>query len=142
MCRRAFGALTLRFVSGTLLALGTAPSDSLAFDSATLCAWHRTWHGPYALATPLRGYYVPRCAGRCDRDVYSDRWGYAGNGTCMTCGEAIEGCNNPESAWAYPPQAGVGFGPARLERLGQIPNDLGIGVAQPAGTPQLEPPRR
>jgi hypothetical protein len=136
------GALTLRLVSGTLLAFGMAPTDSLAFDSATWCAWQRTWHGPYALATPLRQYYVPRYPGRCDRDDYAGRWGYAGDGTCLTCDGTIEGRSDHESSWAYPPQAGLGFGPTKLERLGQIPNDLGIGGTQPAGTPQPEPPRR
>jgi hypothetical protein len=137
----AMGAFTLRFVSGSLIALGIALSDGLAFDSATWCAWQRTWYGPYALARPLRQYYVPRYPGRCDRDVYAGRWGSAGDGTSM-CDETIEGRSHEESSWAYPPQAGLGFGPSRFERLGQIPNDLGIGGTSPAGTPQPEPPRQ
>jgi hypothetical protein len=35
----------------------------------------------------------------------------------------------------YPPEAGIGFEPVQFQRLGQIPNDLGIGGAEPAATP-------
>jgi hypothetical protein len=35
----------------------------------------------------------------------------------------------------YPPEAGIGFEPVQFQRLGQIPNDLGVGVAEPAGAP-------
>jgi hypothetical protein len=44
--------------------------------------------------------------------------------------------------WAYSPAAGFGFGAAQFERLGQIPNDLGGGGLQAAGSPQSAPPGR
>jgi hypothetical protein len=97
----------------------------------TWSAWSQTWHGPNALETPLRGYFIPRMPGRCDR-------GYLGDG-------CVEGVANPSDrrtcevnhACSYPPQAGVGFEPVEFERLGQVPNDM-----DPGGLPTAEPPDR
>jgi hypothetical protein len=35
----------------------------------------------------------------------------------------------------YPPEAGTGFEPVQFQRLGQIPNDLGVGSGPAAGPP-------
>ena len=100
-----------------------APSDSLAFDSATICAWKRTWHAQYALATPLRPYFVPRLPGRCDREVYAAGCDCAG-GSLYAESAAPFNCPAPGPGWMYRPEAGSGFEPVQFERLGQIPNDL------------------
>jgi hypothetical protein len=99
----------------------------------TWCAWSATWHGPYALDTPLRGYYIPRMPGRCDRGV-----DFAAGESCC-CGESV--LSNPAGqagqSCGYPPAAGFAFEPVQLERLGQVPNDL-----EPGGLTSGEPPNR
>jgi hypothetical protein len=86
----------------------------------TWCAWSETWHAPYALETPLRGYYIPRTPGCCSREFEA--------GTCG-CGVANAGCSTSGAryGWCYPPEAGVGFEPVQFERLGQVPNDMELG---------------
>jgi hypothetical protein len=111
-----------------------APNASLACDSHTICAWRRTWHAQYAPATPLRGYFVPRMPGRCDREVFAAGCDYAG-GSPYSDGTAPFNYPAPGPGWMYHPEAGIGFEPVQLQRLGQIPNDLGVGTEPPAGAP-------
>jgi hypothetical protein len=88
----------------------------------TWCAWSQTWHAYNGLDTPLRAYYIPRTPGSCSREVYAShgRSGCAGFvADDAPCAAAAGGC--------YPPQAGIGLEPVRLERLGQIPNDMNLG---------------
>ena len=99
-----------------------------AFDGTTLCRWRRTWHGPNAVWTPLNAYYIPRPADPCEYGGY-------GNG----CGAAVDGGNVLENEIGYDSEQAVPYGftetpglPAGLERLGQIPNDLGIAGGAPA----------
>jgi len=94
---------------------GTWHAGYRYFDGTTLAAWYRTWHGPYALATPLRGYYVPRTPGNCDFE-------HSLPGDCGTHGAS--GCS-------YPPVSSVGFEPVQFERLGKIPNELKLAGALP-----------
>jgi hypothetical protein len=105
-------------------------------DGCTKCAWSRTWHGPNALATPLREYYIPRPPQCCC---------YNGCEPCMA---------NPGGAgWEMPadtnypsrmtltsevsPEAAAGFSPAQFERLGKVRNELDVLGA--AGTPARAP---
>jgi hypothetical protein len=118
----------------TLCAASFATQSSWAFDSATICAWKRTWHAQYAPATPLRPYFVPRMPGRCDREAYAGGWDCAGDP--LSSGHAYRyNYPAPGPGWMYPPEAGIGFEPVQFQRLGQIPNDLGVGAADPAGVP-------
>ncbi len=108
-------------------------------DRSTICAWHRTWHGPNALATPLNGYFMPRPPAGCAYDGYA-----AGCG----CGEVIgksyvtmwpEGCDGELVCYGVPDcdSAALGLEPSGLERLGQVPNDLelagGLAGERPSG---------
>ena|SRR3990172_602241 len=100
-------------------------------DGTTLCAWHRTWHGPNALTTPLTGYYIPRlpaycgyndCAGNCAEPVgesYVTLW-------------ELEGEREP-AADCFP--ADLGLESSGLERLGQVPNDLELSAGVPGASP-------
>ena len=117
-------SLALLLISGAFLAM---PADCRAFHGSTVHAWHQTWHSPYALDTPLRGYFIPRLPGRCDRDAYADGYG-------CTDGNAA-GCVHVSGAHGFFPPAEPGLFPAQFERLGPIPNDRGIGAALPAGSP-------
>jgi hypothetical protein len=83
------------------------------FDGTTRAAWYQTWHGPNALATPLRPYYIPRDWKWCDLE---------------DC-DASENCPNGA---AFPAAAAVGFEPMEFERLGRIPNDFALGGVAPA----------
>jgi hypothetical protein len=80
------------------------------YDGHTRCMWHRTWHGPNALATPLRQYYIPRTYAYCCCNGYG--------GPC--CHEMCELEAAPVET------ARVGFEPVQFERLGQIPNELDL----------------
>jgi hypothetical protein len=84
-------------------------ADCRAGDSATIHAWRRTFHGPNVLATPLRGYFIPRrptCLG-------------AGMGFDYTAGAGP--CESPQpQSWLEP---------AAFERLGQIPNEFAVDSA-------------
>jgi hypothetical protein len=108
---------------------------TLACCSDTFWAWHRTWHAPNPLATPLRGYFVPRMPGRCDREAYAGGWDYAGGSVCGAPGLANGGCTGQDVRGLYPPEAGLGLEPATLERLGHIPNDFDLGAPLPTGAP-------
>lgn len=105
------------------------------FDGSTLCRWHRTWHGPNANWTPLSPYYIPRPTDTCKygghrADCYSDGCAAAAGGSYFSENAAeYEGGN----LFGYAESAEI---PVGLERLGQIPNDLGISGGTAA------PPRR
>jgi hypothetical protein len=107
------------------------------FDGSTLCRWHRTWHGPNSNWQPLTRYYVPRPADPC-------KYGMGHNGV-VNSGVQVAGCcgmdesadfptdyavsSTANHAWADTPSLQPGF-----ERLGQIPNDLGISSGGPIPT--------
>jgi hypothetical protein len=109
------------------------------FDETTLCRWHRTFHQPNYLWRPLTPYFMPRPADPCmyggvGRSCYEDP-SFAAAG----CGILVEG----ECYVGYGDAAGqgglTGYGeapavPMGLERLGQIPNDLGM-AGGAAGAP-------
>jgi hypothetical protein len=84
-------------------------------DDCTLCAWHRTWYGPNALATPIRMYYIPRppeCS-ECDGYKY---------GLVLESVPAERVVMSSEVS----PAAAAGFWPAEYERLGHIRNELDV----------------
>jgi hypothetical protein len=110
-----------------------SPGNCGAYETSTFCAWKRTWHGPNALATPLRGYYVPRMSGRCDRGDYAGGWGCSGSEDCDT--GHVKSQVAPAAPRMYPPELCIGFEPVQFERLGQVPNDLELGSAAPVGAP-------
>ena len=109
------------------------PPSSHACDPEMIWAWKRTWHAPNALATPLRGYFIPRFPGRCDRAAYADGWSCANNLGCADPGMVHTDGMSQTPRWDYAPRAGIGFEPVQFERLGQIPNDFGLEGVQPAG---------
>jgi hypothetical protein len=99
------------------------------FDGSTLCRWSQTWHGPNSIWRPLRPYYVPRPADPCLYGGYGHGCRFAVDVECYT--EDSAECENGNLA---------GYGespamPAGLERLGQIPNDLGISAGAAPGAP-------
>ncbi len=104
------------------------------FDGSTLCRWSRTWHGPNSLRQPLDPYFIPRRTDPCDFGGYARCCGDHG------CQMAIERDYVMEHPVAYEDGnafadgglSDAGLQPG-LERLGQIPNDLGIAGAMPAG---------
>ena len=101
------------------------------FDGTTLCRWHRTAHGPNSVWRPLRRYYVPRPADPCM---------YGGYGRCCPPDDNEVGIDLTESAHEYEGGDLSGYGglpelTAGLERLGQVPNDLGISAAAAAPRP-------
>jgi hypothetical protein len=131
------------------LALFAAAASAVAcraehFDGSTLCRWSRTWHGPNSIWRPLSPYYVPRPADPCLHGVYGHGW-HAGNryaDGCYAdgCGYAVEGGYFNENVAEYDGENLTGYGdlpaiPVGLERLGQIPNDLGISGGAPTGAP-------
>jgi hypothetical protein len=83
------------------------------FDGTTRAAWYQTWHGPNALATPLRPYYIPRDWNWCVAEHYND-------------------AENCEDGGIYPAAAAAGFEPLEFERLGRIPNDFAVSNVAPA----------
>jgi hypothetical protein len=102
-------------------------------DGCTKCAWSRTWHGPNALATPLRQYYIPRppqCCScyDCDRRMAnpdSPSWGMPGDTNCQNS-TTVASCQ-------VSPEAMAGFSPVQSERLGRVRNELD--VVAPIGAP-------
>jgi hypothetical protein len=125
-----------------LLAAAATPDMALAgggycwycpfADCRTHYAWHRTWHGPNTLATPLTGYFIPRKPGVCEFDDCAVDCGdfvaqsymiLPTDGDCQT-----EGCEHGCPAPCVVEASG-------LERLGQIPNDLELSVGGPSATP-------
>ncbi len=102
-------------------------------DGCTKCAWSRTWHGPNALATPLRQYYTPRPPQCCWCD------GCAGCNGCVNgaafevpCDRTCQSRLNVASI-EVSPEAAAGFTPAQAERLGKVRNELD--VVAPFGAP-------
>jgi len=115
--------------TGQCLAGGSAacsPGHGPA-DGCTYCAWHRTWHGPNVLATPLRGYYIPRkpaCCGGSDcavhcRELIGDL--YLAPWEMLAEGEPVADCC----------PACMALEPGGMERLGQLPNDLELSARVP-----------
>jgi hypothetical protein len=107
------------------------------FDGSTLCRWQRTWHGPNDIRRPLTAYYVPRPADPCQ---YGSRGHWGGDSGCS---ETIESNYLLEGESAYENGVEVQYGysdspglQAGMERLGQIPNDLGIAGGVPAAAVQ------
>jgi hypothetical protein len=106
------------------------PHHGPFFDGTTKCRWQRTWHGPNAIWTPLNPYFIPRPADPCKyvgygRDCYA-------NG----CGVSVEEGYFSEDAARYEDADVTDYGdspalPLGLERLGQIPNDIGIAGGAP-----------
>jgi hypothetical protein len=115
----------IRLLAPVFLALAMPSAGSHAWwngerivDGHTRYMWSRTWHGPNALAKPLRQYYIPRTRGHYDSD------GYIGDGGCQdegTAGIAVQYGGLP-----YPTAAVASFEPMQFERLGRVPNELDI----------------
>lgn len=109
----------------------------------TKCAWKRTWHGPNALATPLRQYYIPRPPACC---WYSDG--------ANTCGCAAEGCydsfdylkcqcqNDNTARPEIVVDASTGFSPPQFQRLGEVRNELDVAGAAVAPSARQAAPAR
>jgi hypothetical protein len=140
---RVFRNPVLLLMSPILAAIWATPGQCLAggpttysprhrpfFDGSTLCAWHRTWHGPNVLATPLRGYYIPRKPACCGSD-YAGHCGDLVGESCLTLWE-LEGECEP-AADCCP--ACMALEPAGMERLGQVPNDLELSAGAPGASP-------
>ena len=85
------------------LVVAIAAASCHAGNGQTVHAWKRTFYAYNALEQPLRPYFVPRRPGDCSRETR-----YGG-----------PGC-------PYPPSAAMGFEPVHFERLGHIPNELGV----------------
>jgi hypothetical protein len=132
---RLIPASRLKRIALVLLASSclATPNYCLAFDSATIYAWKRTWHAQYAPATPLRPYFVPRLPGRCDREDYAAGCNSA-DGSLYRVSPPFN-CPAPGPGWMYPPEAGIGFEPVQFQRLGQVPNDLAVGAEAAAAAP-------
>ena len=130
--------VTVRSASLLVVSIGAlvavAPRTSLAFDSVTRAAWHRTWHAPNALETPLRQYFIPRQPGQCDRAAFAEGYEYVDSHGVAQYPQGWDGYLAACESGA-PPAACVGCLPVRSERLGQIPNDLefdaAVGVSSP-----------
>jgi hypothetical protein len=106
---------------GALVAV--TPRTGMAFDRATFAAWHRTWHAPDGLETPLRLYFIPRFPGRCDRAVCDDGYEYVEfNGNVSRVQGRFSYAPPCETRDPLPGCAACLS--VRSERLGQIPNDL------------------
>jgi hypothetical protein len=105
------------------------------FDGSTRCRWHRTWHGPNAVWQPLSPYYIPRPPDSCKYGHNVYRAGYDASGFGCACGASgnylADGSivPGPDAAHGYGENPGMQAG---FERLGQIPNDLGISSNIPA----------
>ena len=102
-------------------------------DGWTKCAWSRTWHGPNALATPLREYYIPRPPQCC---WYNGCAAWYGNSNGATWEAPVDtNCQNRMvlAGTEVSPEAAVGFSPVQFERLGKVRNELD--VVSPMGGP-------
>lgn len=138
--RRFFGLLA--HMSFMLLAMVTAwlPTISNAadpyrephgrhFDGSTLCRWKRTWHGPNANWTPLSSYSIPRPADPC---LPGNRY-YGCKAVSYATAVDFAYFAPENSECAYADSAALQPG---LERLGHVPNDLGIAGALAEGPPR------
>jgi hypothetical protein len=105
-------------------------------DCYTRCAWHRTWHGPNALATPLTPYYIPRPPACCwSGGGLFDRGGGCGYNVGAAYGMTNDiACENPNLAITrdVSPEAAAVSSPVQSERLGKVPNELDL--VGPAGS--------
>jgi hypothetical protein len=102
-------------------------------DGCTKCAWSRTWHGPNALATPLREYYIPRPPQCCWHNGCAACKGYANGAAFEVPGDRICESRMNVARTEVSPEAAVGFSPAQTERLGKVRNELD--VVAPFGGP-------
>ena len=125
VCRHQFASSSL---SGSLtMPICDLPRSGWAFDSATICAWQRTWHGPICAGHAASALLCAALPGGCDREVYAGGWDCAGD-ALYADSAALSTGRHPGPGWMYPPEAGIGFEPVQFQRLGQIPNDLGLAV--------------
>jgi hypothetical protein len=118
-----------------------------AGDGTTLCRWSRIWHGPNSIWRPLTPYFMPRPADPClyggyGRSCYEDAsfaygCGFAAEGQGRYIGEDVVRYEG-ESLAGYGEAAGVSVG---LERLGQIPNEMGIAGGGAGVAPAARPGR-
>jgi len=115
-------------------AAATAAVDCRGGESAMICAWKRTFFGPNALATPLRGYFVPRPPGCGDpaRPAVLGPDCASPVVPSPDCASRLVLDPGFASRVFLEPGTDVGLGPVGLERLGQIPNDTDFG-ATPVG---------
>jgi hypothetical protein len=110
------------------------------FDGSTLAAWSRTWHGPYALATPISSYYVPRTPA-CG--CHSNFAACANGCTFVNADESVPvraSSNSNGYAPACALNGGFPCAEGGFELLGRIPNDMAIASPLPVGAPT--PPAR
>jgi hypothetical protein len=136
MSSRPIGSVRMISLSVALLGALAAvtPRTGMAFDRATFAAWHRTWHAPNGLETPLRPYFIPRFPGRCDRAAYAEGYGCEDlNGNAAYAQGRVGYAAPCETGNPLPPCAACLS--VRSERLGQIPNDLEAGAAATVGAP-------
>lgn len=134
MSPRSIGNVRLIFVSLALIGalVAVTPQTGMAYDRATFAAWHRTWHAPNGLETPLRPYFIPRFPGRCDRAAYDKGYGYVDLNGNATCAQGRVGYAAPCETGDPLPACSACLS-VRSERLGQIPNDLESGAAAVVG---------
>jgi hypothetical protein len=100
------------------------------FDGSVRAAWSRTWHAPTPWSTPLTPYYVPRTP------PYGCEGDFAG--CASRCGANVESCSGDlaEDLRGNGEYCGVEGG---FERIGQIPNELGIAGPAPPSAPPTPP---
>jgi hypothetical protein len=130
---RSFRNTVSLLISPLLAAIVLAPGDSLAVchpEYCTRCAWHRTWHGPNVLATPLSGYYIPRRPAMCDCYGCADGCGDA-VGESYALWPTDYDCEPGADCSADCCSAALALEPSGMERLGQIPNDLELSAGVP-----------
>jgi hypothetical protein len=103
-------------------------------DGCTKCAWSRTWNAPYALATPLRQYYIPRPP-QCCFYQHGCMPNTGNPGGADWEAPADTDCPNRKTLAStdVSPEASAGFWPAQSERLGKVRNELD--VVGPIGAP-------
>jgi hypothetical protein len=110
------------------------------FDGSTICRWKHTWHGPNANWTPLTPYYIPRPQDPCLYGGHAG-WGRQSCGPEADYGAVEEVGFDADYAIAEPGYAVSPSLQPGMERLGQIPNDVGIAVGGPM-TPAPPPATR
>lgn len=118
-------------------AVALVPAECPGCDLGMACtwrAWKRTWHGPNALATPLRPYSTPRTSAWCEYE-----------GCAAHCGSHVEifsppvrgdhcGCSGQRADGSPHSLYGLSVDDCRFERLGQVPNDMELSAGLPAAT--------
>jgi hypothetical protein len=101
-------------------------------DGQTKYMWARTWHAPNSLESPLTQYYIPRTPGACNSDRPAHEVG------CQSTVQAT--IPGQYGARPYFASAGAGFEPVQSERLGKVPNELGLGGSLPMPMSPARPP--